>query len=226
MKAIFFGSIGTIVETSELQRLAFNRAFEWHDLKWDWSQDTYREMLGQSGGKARIERFALRTGQFVNAKAVHETKTLLFHQLLDQTDLHARDGVLDVLNQAHRKGVKTAFASTTDMQTINRIRAATRGLHAHHFNAVTSDAIQVDPKPSPQIYEYLLNGMALSPADVIVVEDNTDGVSAAKQAGCYVIAMPGANTVGHDYSAADLVIEDNFFDQVSALLDQAASKVA
>ena len=35
-KAILFGSIGTIVETSELQRKSFNQAFSEAGLDWNW----------------------------------------------------------------------------------------------------------------------------------------------------------------------------------------------
>ncbi|MFT7179418.1 MAG: phosphoglycolate phosphatase-like HAD superfamily hydrolase, partial [Oceanospirillaceae bacterium] len=38
-KAILFGSIGTLVETSELQRRAFNQAFSEAGLDWNWSEE-------------------------------------------------------------------------------------------------------------------------------------------------------------------------------------------
>jgi hypothetical protein len=38
-KAIIFGSIGRIVETSEMQRQAFNRAFAEAELDWEWTRD-------------------------------------------------------------------------------------------------------------------------------------------------------------------------------------------
>ena len=37
MKALFFGSIGTIVETSEIQRQSFNLAFKEAGLNWYWN---------------------------------------------------------------------------------------------------------------------------------------------------------------------------------------------
>ncbi len=54
MKAIIFGSIGSVVETSELQRSAFNIAFKQHGLNWHWSQPEYQAMLRSSGGENRI----------------------------------------------------------------------------------------------------------------------------------------------------------------------------
>ena len=40
-KAILFGSIGTLIETSELQRNAFNQAFSENGLGWNWSPAQY-----------------------------------------------------------------------------------------------------------------------------------------------------------------------------------------
>ena len=39
MSAVFFGSISTLADTSELQRRAFNEAFAAHGLDWNWSRD-------------------------------------------------------------------------------------------------------------------------------------------------------------------------------------------
>ena len=50
MQAIFFGSIGTIVETSEIQRKAFNTAFEEFGLNWYWNTGNYINMIQKPGG--------------------------------------------------------------------------------------------------------------------------------------------------------------------------------
>jgi len=66
-RAILFGSIDTLVETSEFQRLAFNEA----GLNWDWTPEFYRSLLGRSSGRNRIARFAADRGEWVDAAALH-----------------------------------------------------------------------------------------------------------------------------------------------------------
>ena len=44
VKAIFFGSVGTLAETSELQCQAFNKAFAEAGLDWFWRPNEYREL--------------------------------------------------------------------------------------------------------------------------------------------------------------------------------------
>ena len=53
-KALLFGSIGSIVETSEIQRKSFNKAFKQYGLDWNWNKDEYQKLLSKSGGKDRI----------------------------------------------------------------------------------------------------------------------------------------------------------------------------
>ena len=57
IKAILFGSIGTIVETSNIQRNCFNLAFKISGLKWHWSKVLYQSMLKKSGGEKRVKKF-------------------------------------------------------------------------------------------------------------------------------------------------------------------------
>jgi len=57
-KALFFGSIGSIVETSDIQRKSFNRAFKQFGLNWYWTQKKYKYLLNSSGGEDRISRYA------------------------------------------------------------------------------------------------------------------------------------------------------------------------
>ena len=45
MTTIFFGSIGSIVETSEMQRKAFNKAFKKFGLDWHWNVGNYINMI-------------------------------------------------------------------------------------------------------------------------------------------------------------------------------------
>ena len=73
-KAILFGSIGTIVETSELQRRSFNQAFSEAGLDWNWTLEEYQTMLTKSGGRNRINDFANQRGIQVNARCTSSKK--------------------------------------------------------------------------------------------------------------------------------------------------------
>ncbi len=79
-KAILFGSIGTLIETSDLQRESFNEAFKEAGLDWYWDQEDYRLLLKQSGSTKRIEDCAEKNNTTVDAQKIRERKELIFNQ--------------------------------------------------------------------------------------------------------------------------------------------------
>ncbi len=219
MKALFLGSIGAVVETSELQREAFNTAFTNHGLDWQWDRDAYRDALVASGGVQRISDYAQTLGQQVNAAAIHQTKTEMFQTLMDERPLAPRDGVLAALKIANAREMATAFVSSTDARSVVRIEALIAKDASHTFDHVTSATEGHPQKPAPDIYVSVLKALDLDAGDTLVIEDNAAGVNAAKAAGCFVIAFPGENTVGHDYSSADIFCTGDLADTVRAVLD-------
>ena len=81
-KALLFGSIGSIVETSEIQRKSFNKAFKQYGLDWNWTKREYLSLLSKSGGKDRISRFAKKNKEIVNSTYLRNLKTKIFNNYL------------------------------------------------------------------------------------------------------------------------------------------------
>ena len=120
-KSVFFGSIGTIIETSDLQRESFNEAFKEAGLNWYWDQDDYRLLLKQSGGTKRIEDFAEKNNTTVEAQKIREKKTEIFNQKLLTEKLIPREGVIDVIEYAKNNQLKLGFVTSTTEDNINSI---------------------------------------------------------------------------------------------------------
>jgi len=225
MTALLFGSIGTIVETSELQHRAFNFAFEKHGLDWHWDRENYEEMLKVSGGVKRIEGYAARKGAEVDAKAIHATKTEIFLDLLKGGDVPIRPGVVDLLTHARDKGMKTGFVTGTEEATVEIVLGLLKDAGAPDFDVVTSRSLGLAEKPDPAIYRAALSRLVVDGKRVVVVEDNVDGVAAAKAAGLHVIGSPGAYAGPDDLAGADIVAEDLHaagVDAVDRIADSAA----
>ena len=47
-KALLFGSIGTLIESSNIQRNSFNEAFKEAGLDWYWDEQDYKILLKKS----------------------------------------------------------------------------------------------------------------------------------------------------------------------------------
>ncbi|MEE4121350.1 MAG: HAD-IA family hydrolase [Paracoccaceae bacterium] len=207
MRAILFGSIGSVIETSEIQREAYNIAFERHGLDWVWDRDTYRGLLATSGGKARIEAYAERMGEPVGAAEIHRTKTDVFLTMLEAEILPLRDGVAEVLDAARETGARTGLVTTTERSVAEEVAAALAAEVPPAVDVLTHRGLGLPDKPNPAAYLHALEALGVAPEDALAIEDNTDGVTAARAAGLHVVAFPGQNTRAEDVAHADAVAE-------------------
>jgi len=96
LKALIFDVDGTLAETEECHRQAFNQAFQEYGLDWHWSIDTYKELLKTAGGKERLRAWRDRIGSPVSdglISELHQTKTALYGRLLTDGRVRLRPGV-------------------------------------------------------------------------------------------------------------------------------------
>ena len=100
MKSLLFGSIGSIVESSEIQRKAFNAAFKEFGVDWYWNVANYIKLLEKPGGLNRLIEFSKNKLNFDNAKQIYLLKIKHF-KLLSEKNLKPRDGVLEVIDLLH-----------------------------------------------------------------------------------------------------------------------------
>jgi HAD superfamily hydrolase (TIGR01509 family) len=202
MAAVLFGSISTIADTSELQRVAFNRAFAEHGLDWHWDREEYLSLLESNGGQARIAAYASTRGQTVDAAAVHATKSELFRKALADTPPASRQGVTDTIGRAHQAGVKVGLVTTTAPENVSALLRALPDLQAADFDVVVDSSAGEASKPDPGAYLFALRQLEESAAACIAIEDNLGGVQSAGGAGLRCVAFPNENTASHDFTGA------------------------
>ncbi len=203
MSAILFGSISTVADTSELQRSAFNQAFDIHGLDWTWDREQYRAMLSRSGGESRISEYARSVGQTVDAKAVHATKSEVFRDLLATAELSPRAGVVETIRRAKDDEWKVGLVTTTSGDNVLSLLAAlSPAIQLLDFDVIVNSASVEHPKPSKAAYSFALKNLTEEPNYCIAIEDNVEGVQAAVAAGLACVAFPNENTASHNFDAA------------------------
>ena len=206
MSAVMFGSISSLVDTSEMQREAFNRAFEAHGLDWRWDRDEYRALLDSSGGKNRIAAYAESRGQAVDAQAVHETKSTLFQKSLATASISPRPGVVDTIRTAKGRGWKVGLVTTTSPANVEALLGSLApAIRAQDFDVVVDADSVTKPKPAPDAYTFALGRLSEQPDECVAIEDNLGGVASARTAGVSCVAFPNANTADHDFGDARVV---------------------
>ena len=196
MKALFFGSIGVIAETSELQRRAYNAAFRDYGLDWYWSVANYCEMLKKPGGMNRIAFFSNGVLTTDEVNIIHAKKEAFFSNYL-QRGITPRDGVVDCVLKCKENGIRLGFITTTTHHNISCLSAALRNtLDFTDFELITTKDNVAFEKPAGDIYRYALDQFGLPPTEVIAVEDTEINQSAALQENilCYLFAGEYAMT--------------------------------
>ena len=126
MKALFFGSIGTIVETSEIQRQSFNLAFKEAGLNWYWNIATYCDLLRAPGGKKRIRNYSKSVLNENIVDLIHSKKEEYFEKFLSE-NLSPREGVTEIIDLCTKSKIKLGFITTTSLKNINSIKTALVG---------------------------------------------------------------------------------------------------
>ena len=200
MQALIFGSIGTLAETSDLQRAAFNDAFAALGLKWHWDSATYGALLHRAGGRDRIARYAQGRGESVDIAAIHALKSQIFQQSLTQ-GVPLRPGVAETLALAKARSWRLALATSTSAANVDAILAAT-GLSRAHFHVVLDASQGLPPKPAPDVFHAALTKMELARKNALAIEDNPDGFRAARAAGLVCVAFPGRLHENADFDGA------------------------
>ena len=191
-KALLFGSIGTIVETSEIQRKSFNSAFKIAGLKWNWTKEIYKNLLNKSGGEERILRYAKQTKKNVNSKNIIKLKTKIFNSYLKKNKLKLRTGVKEIIKYCKQQEIKLAFVSSTSKNNINSIFFCLRdSLNKKDFDFIGNSKLVKKPKPSGEIYKLALKKLGLKPKECIAIEDTQVSLNSAIKARLKCFIFPG-----------------------------------
>ena len=191
-KALLFGSIGSIVETSEIQRKSFNRAFKQYGLDWNWTKSEYLTLLKKSGGKDRISRYAKKNKIIVNSKYLRNLKTKIFNSYLKKNQLKLRPGVKNLVLFCKKKKIKLAFVSSTSSNNVNAILYSLRNsINKKDFSFVGNSRLIKKPKPNPAIYLKALKKLKLQANDCLAVEDTQESLNSARRAKIKCIIFPG-----------------------------------
>ena len=191
-KALLFGSIGTIVETSEIQRRSFNSAFKISGLKWNWTKEIYKNLLNKSGGKERILRYAKQTKSNINSKNIIKLKTKIFNRNLKKNELKPRTGVKEIIKYCKQQEIKLAFVSSTSKNNLNSIFFCLRdSLNKKDFDFIGNSKLVKKLKPSAEIYKLALKELKLKPKECIAIEDTQVSLNSAVKAKLKCFIFPG-----------------------------------
>lgn len=191
-KAVIFGAIGTIVETSNIQRKSFNKAFKEFGLDWYWSPKEYKKLLKKSGGENRLSSYANKKNVKINTKKLRDLKTKFFNDYLKKNEIKPRDGVLNIINFCKKNNIKLGFATSTTSNNINSIFLTLKNtISKKDFNFIGNDKLVLRKKPYPDIYKIALKKLNIRSKECLAIEDTEESMKSALEAKIRCVAFPG-----------------------------------
>jgi HAD superfamily hydrolase (TIGR01509 family) len=191
LEAVIFGGMGSLAECAELDRAAWNAAFRMHDVPWEWSWDTYCELMRAGGDRQLAARFAAFRGEVLEASAIDATHQRLFSAMLAE-EVPLRPGVARVLAWAARGGVKLAIVSRAEMGPVSALlRATARARAGIAFDVAVLRSDVTRMAPDPEAMRLAVDKLGVGPGRSVVVADTAVAVEAAQGAGLPVLAFPG-----------------------------------
>jgi len=202
LKAVLFDMDGVIVDTEPLHRKAYFLMFK--DMGIAVTEAMYTSYTGQS----TINICKQLVGHF-NLDAAPQTLVAIkrkhFKYLFENdSSLQLLDGVLALIKNYYNNGLTLVLASSASMPNINRIFE--RFDLDQYFVAKLSGADLKESKPHPEIFIKAAQASGQSKKHCMVIEDSSNGIKAANDAGIFVIGYDSTHSTDQDYSNADKVV--------------------
>ncbi len=212
LEALIFDVDGTLSETEEVHRSAFNDTFAARGLGWYWSKDTYRRLLLTTGGKERMRAYRDETGSGPDDAEIgglHSAKTRRYGEIIAGGGAGLRPGVAALIARARKAGLLLAVATTTSRQNVDALTRAAWGRPADAvFDVIAAGDEVAEKKPAPDIYLLALERLGVPAGRAIAFEDSRAGVLSARRAGLRVVATPSVYTAGDDLAGATRQLPD------------------
>lgn len=216
LRALIFDVDGTLAETEEAHRVAFNGAFADFGLDWHWDGALYRKLLAVTGGRERIRHFLAESrpaeaAAWADARIaeMHKHKTGLYHGLVSGGQVPLRPGVAALIAEARRAGLRLAIATTTSRGNVSALLESAAAPDAMDwFEAVGAGEDAPAKKPDPEVYFHVLGRLRLPPAACLAVEDSLNGLRAACAAGLPTVITRSAYVECDSYPGALAVLDD------------------
>jgi HAD superfamily hydrolase (TIGR01509 family) len=232
IKAIIFDVDGTLADTEDAHRIAFNTAFSENNLDWNWDVALYDKLLKVTGGKERIKYFVesfltdfTKPDDFDGfVKKLHLMKTAHYTAMLRGGLIPLRPGIKQLITESNRAGITLAIATTTSPENVSGLLEVGLGKDwQKYFAANGCGDIVPNKKPAPDIYDWVLRELKLNPSECIALEDSNNGLRSALAAGIATYITTNPYTSKQDFSGAAAVYDDlsdlsNFYNVIGLKL--------
>lgn len=216
LAALLFDIDGTLAETEDIHREAFNETFARAGLDWHWSRDLYAQLLAVTGGKERIRYYLENRGiekpQVEDLAGyiaeLHADKTRIYTDKVKTGQVPLRPGVRRLIDEARAVGMRLAIATTTTPDNVSALLQSSLDPNSESwFEIIAAGGVVPSKKPAPDIYNYTLEHMELEGAQCLALEDSANGLRSALDASVPTLITLSRYTLDQNFAGALLVVD-------------------
>lgn len=194
IKAVIFDMDGVLIDAKEWHYEALNKALDLFGME----ISRYDHLVTYDGlpTKKKLEMLSMERGlpvglhNFINEiKQVYTLETVyakckptFFHQY--------------AITKLKASGYKMAVCSNSVPQSIDMMLRRAELLQ--HFEFFLSNQDVKHAKPHPEVYITAIKKLGLTPDECLVVEDNANGIKAARDSGAHLLCVADVSEVNYD----------------------------
>ncbi|MEQ7801302.1 HAD family phosphatase [Pedobacter sp. ASV1-7] len=203
--AVIFDMDGVICHTNPFHSLAFREFFAVRDLAPS-DEEFAEHMFGKSNSYI-LSHFFKRPVTGDELLELEQEKESLFRKIYEP-HIEPIKGILDFISDLKDHGVKTGVATSAPYANLDLILSKI-DIREKMGSILASEDVKKH-KPDPEVYLRSAANLGVSPEQCLVFEDSFSGVSAALNAGMYVVGvltshtkdeLPPCNSYIDDYTA-------------------------
>ena len=198
IKAIIFDFDGLVLDTETPIYRARQEIYEIYDCSLPLSK--WLECIGTTNTFDPCDVLEEQLGHPINRATICDKRRVRTAELMAMQSI--LPGVEDRIVEAKELGLKLGVGSSSPRSWVSG-QLARLGLEPH-FNTIKCSEDVERVKPDPALFLAVLRDLGVSGREALVLEDSLNGVTAAKRARIFCVAVPNALTQHSSFDLADL----------------------
>lgn len=135
----------------------------------------------------------------------------------ERGDAHVKNGILELISLLKERGIKTALATSSRRERVDRLFEIAGLRTVELFGAVLTCNDVSHAKPDPEIFLKAAEALGVSPTDAVVIEDAPNGLTAAKRGGFTPVMVVDLIPPPPDMVDDGLIYYDDVYPIIAAL---------
>ncbi len=201
IKAIVFDFDGVIIDTETPDYATWQTIFSAYGAHLD--KTIWSRLIGGAESYDFVAHLQDLTGLVFDGDKLSQGRRAEYLRMVE--DNPVLDGVVEYIEATANLSLGLALASSSDRNWV-RGHLERRGLDRHFSVVMTRDDV-AHAKPDPDLFLAAVDALAVRPDEAMAIEDSPNGITAAKRAGLFCVAVPNQMTKDLSLDHADLRLD-------------------